>query len=324
MLEGHKDIIKNTWHFIRRDIEVKGLPLCVNVELTNSCTLDCIGCPRRIMTRSTGFMSEEVFNRAIDQIQAESITKFICLHHFGDSLLHPKLLEFASYARSRGMNSEVSTKGCILTEKLAQKLARSDLSLIKFSFYGTDEESFNRYQRNGDYKQTMRNIDQFLKMKHKPLVMIELLVSPATPKEGIEEFLKKWEGKVEYIGRKEMHGWIGDDKEINSFIGPVKEERKPCFSLWVGNLSILYNGDVVPCCQDYDGKYVLGNIMEEDLLSMWNNERMRKLRYLHLNGERHKIDLCRKCSQGHSFFGILKLGIKELLSIRNVEHIRWR
>ncbi|KXB03845.1 hypothetical protein AKJ45_00290 [candidate division MSBL1 archaeon SCGC-AAA261F19] len=62
-----------------------------------------------------------------------------------------------------------------------------------------------------------------------------------------------------------------------------------------GDLKVLWNGDVTPCCRDYDAKCVLGNIQNKNLLDMWRGEQMNCLRYLHLQGRQDEIDLCRDC-----------------------------
>ncbi len=53
--------------------------------------------------------------------------------------------------------------------------------------------------------------------------------------------------------------------------------RKPCKDIY-HQLGIYWNGDVVPCCYDVDGKEVMGNLLENSLQKIWNNERYREFR----------------------------------------------
>jgi radical SAM protein with 4Fe4S-binding SPASM domain len=46
----------------------------------------------------------------------------------------------------------------------------------------------------------------------------------------------------------------------------------------VNTISIRWNGDVVPCCYDISSQYVIGNINEQPLEALWNNERYIELR----------------------------------------------
>ena len=55
------------------------------------------------------------------------------------------------------------------------------------------------------------------------------------------------------------------------------------------------NGDVVPCCRDPKGEYVMGNLLVQDLDAVWNGERFIAFReQLHKN--QSQIDICRLCS----------------------------
>lgn len=64
-----------------------------------------------------------------------------------------------------------------------------------------------------------------------------------------------------------------------------------CYSP-TGALPIRYNGDVSPCCCDYDRTVVLGNLVTTDLKTIWTStsDYRKKLR----RGER-VWEICRKC-----------------------------
>jgi radical SAM protein with 4Fe4S-binding SPASM domain len=43
-------------------------------------------------------------------------------------------------------------------------------------------------------------------------------------------------------------------------------------------MSILWNGDVVPCCSDLGGKHIMGNAFKDGLMNVWNNKKYKVLR----------------------------------------------
>jgi len=147
-----------------------------------------------------------------------------------------------------------------------------------------------------------KNMEYFFSLNRRPLSGIQILIKKETPTEQIGKFKEMWAGKIDYFKVKMLRPWVGDNEEINRLISYENYNHdSPCYSLWKGNsVSVLWNGDVVPCCHDYDGMYVLGNILEEHLRSMWNNEKMQKLRGTHLLRERQQISLCRNCPMGWS------------------------
>lgn len=60
---------------------------------------------------------------------------------------------------------------------------------------------------------------------------------------------------------------------------------------------ILWDGKVVPCCEDFDRKMVLGNVEVSSIEEIWNSNAMVNLRNKHVRGEFHSISLCRGCSE---------------------------
>ena len=59
-------------------------------------------------------------------------------------------------------------------------------------------------------------------------------------------------------------------------------------------LGIFPNGDVEPCDTIYK-PVVLGNVNETSLLEMWNGEKLKEFRKMHLLKNRYSNDKCRVC-----------------------------
>jgi radical SAM protein with 4Fe4S-binding SPASM domain len=59
---------------------------------------------------------------------------------------------------------------------------------------------------------------------------------------------------------------------------------------------ICWDGRVVPCCRDFDAKYILGDLNDSTLLQIWNGAEMVRLRKAHTSSVQG-IDLCQHCNQ---------------------------
>jgi len=71
--------------------------------------------------------------------------------------------------------------------------------------------------------------------------------------------------------------------EALRFNGNIK--TKPiCIIPWI-SLSVKSSGDIVVCSHDYNNTYVVGNIENDDIFELWNNEKTRKLRKALIDGE---------------------------------------
>ncbi|MEI6127609.1 MAG: SPASM domain-containing protein [Pseudomonadota bacterium] len=268
-------------------------PFIRGIETTNYCGCHCRTCPFDQMTRPKGRIDEETFKLAIDNVLAYSSEDIITLHHFGDPLLHPDLVQFINYAGAKGLKTKISTVGVALTEKLIDALTESALTVLKFSFWGVNEQEFQEYQK-ASYQRTIKNINRFLEKNQKVRVVIELL-SDGTHDMTRMEYYNQWKN---FLQVKRVSNWTGDDLKVIQSTGDTRVlTNAPCGKCWTSELKILWNGDVVPCCADYDGKAVIGNIRQQNIMDIWHGEKMNTLRQMHAEGRRAAVELCRFCGQ---------------------------
>ena len=54
---------------------------------------------------------------------------------------------------------------------------------------------------------------------------------------------------------------------------------------------------MVPCCTDFFGQYILGDVNTDKLLDIWNSKRMEDLRGKIVSGKIQNIELCRNCEK---------------------------
>lgn len=267
--------------------DVPELPEVTNLEINNSCSLKCRLCPRSHMTRDVGEMNEKLFRKALDEINEHSSSEFVWLHHFGDPLLHPRLCEFAHIAKEIEIGTGISTKGVELNKSKAENIAKSDLKEIRFVFLGVGDE-FNKYQKGGNWDTVMSNIKYFLGLGPSPKITFKLLLSPLlkTSEDRFNEIFDEFNTDTVM-----SHNWRGGDENINE---NCSYKQVNCEHPW-RNLNILWNGDVVSCCFDYDGFYVVGNIKNDRLDHIFHNDKMEYLRDTIKDGRADEIELCRFC-----------------------------
>jgi radical SAM protein with 4Fe4S-binding SPASM domain len=60
-------------------------------------------------------------------------------------------------------------------------------------------------------------------------------------------------------------------------------------------ITVRWNGDVVSCCYDLTSRYVMGNILQDSLESIWNGKRYIGLRRS-IDGRKF-IPLCAGCNK---------------------------
>jgi len=288
--------------FRRRRPIVASPPLRLWVELSSECNLRCVMCPNsELPPGQRGFMEWRVFHKVIDE--AREYVFDVTLHHRGESLLHPQALRFIRYAASQGLCTKLHSNGTRLDRITADRLVDSGLNRISFSFDGFVKEDYEKIRRGADFDQTLANIRHLLERRGQlrqkfPLVAVEVIeLSPSQQDRGkMRRFaadLKKLE--LDELVIKKPHNWAG---YLRTAPGPGRGRRHySCCTFPWNALLVLFNGDVLPCSQDFFGKYPVGNVGRQSLLEIWNGEPMQRLRLGLAEKRLDGFPACRDCDR---------------------------
>ncbi len=279
-----------------------GRPAHMKIELTNYCNLACPMCPHEQMERDVGYMKPELFRRIIDMAAPE--LEFAYLHHLGESLFHGKIGELIRYGRSKGVAMGLSTNATYLDHRKAKLLLENGLDFLVISMDGASPDTYARIRVGGDFATTVKNVRNFFELKKQIpndlTVVVQMIVTDANRAE-VEPFATLWrdlDGAQVMI--KEARDWAGQVKLVQLGKASVPAvNHTPCKMLWT-ELTVLWDGDVVPCVNVYEKQNVLGSLAHQTLDEVWNSARMRHLRDRHLADEVDGIEVCATCPR-HGF-----------------------
>jgi radical SAM protein with 4Fe4S-binding SPASM domain len=291
-----------------------------NIELTNHCPMACAICPRKKhMKRELGFMSMKLYRLIIDQLisnnpgvsNGNAGWSGLCLHHFGESLLHPSFDEAIFYAQEKGVDVGLSFNPLVLTTERAKRLFMAKPAILFACVDGFDEDSFERIRGvKNAYAKTVENALMAIEYKNKYSPKTDLRVTMIDIPIYNDEINKTCEYWLEKYGieiyRKKFSRWNGSDRSINS-MAEVDESLQsitcespeqatmPCQTPWT-YMSINWDGTVTPCCRDYNNLHILGDANNEPLMQLWNNAKMRCVHYELRHGYVFN-KLCRDCER---------------------------
>lgn len=292
-----KNRVRVVSDYLNKTLICKGFPLELAIETTNHCNVDCIMCPRNKMERARGYMEVSLLKEIIEQ--AKGKTEFMFLHLAGEPLLHPRLFEMISLCREAGIKTAFSTNAVLLNEAMSRKVLENSPDLLVLSLDGTSRETYENIRRRTNFDNVVSNINGFLRLKSKakksPYTIIQLIYMQENATEA-ETFLSSWrKTRVDAVRIKPFFNYPGLDKNLSVLADNRSQFEMPCILMW-RQLAIYWDGAVVACCQDFLGQSVLGNLKENCLENIWNGEKMRQMRLIHINGQRDKINLCRNCT----------------------------
>jgi radical SAM protein with 4Fe4S-binding SPASM domain len=245
----------------------------------------------------------ELFKKIIDE--ARDFIYDINLFLGGESLLHKHLVPMIEYAKANCIKVRLNTNATILTPDKSEELIKAGLDHITFSFDGYDKETYEKIRVKAKFGKTLGNVLNFLEKKktlnkRNPYSVIQVIEFSSLSKEDTdiqrEKFLKQFEGlPLDRIVRIKPHNWAGkyQDGNVDDY-RPRGDKYVFCTFLWY-SMNILWDGRVVPCCQDMNGEYVLGDASSEGLLDIWNGKKMVELRRKIVNKEYNDISICKEC-----------------------------
>tara|TARA_B110000027_G_C16106539_1_gene295582 strand:- start:102 stop:1034 length:933 start_codon:yes stop_codon:yes gene_type:complete len=270
-------------------------PKVVRIEPASQCNLSCSHCPTGTVDMNRGIMKQSCFNKTTDYISKyKEYIEVIVLYHGGEPLLNKNIYDYIK--KLKKIKNEVFiktvTNGMVLNKKNSQKILDSGLDLIEISLDGESKNESQNIRKKSKSDLIIENLKYLIQLKKdqkktSPKICVSttqflkesddnpINESPPVPNWLIELFSSDVEYKSTYALEWPHMGSIKDNYTLKVF----DEDRESNYCDHVNNLmTIRSNGDVVACCYDLTSKLVMGNIMTDDPLEIWNNSKYKDLR----------------------------------------------
>ena len=292
-------------------------PVSISIEPTSVCNLKCPECPTGLdeLTRFKGHIKFELYKKILDELSPYLMN--LILYFQGEPYLNKEIFKLIEYsAKEKKVFTTTSTNGHFLDSETAKKTVESGLDKLIISLDGTNQETYEKYRKNGDLKtviQSVKNIVQWKKeLKSKtPYVVIQFLVFkfnehqiPEIKKLSKELVVNKlelksaqiydFENDTKFIPKNTKYSMY---KKDTSGKYQIKSKLKnKCKRLWESSV-ITNTGEVLPCCFDKDATHSSGNINQHSFKELNNNKKALNFRKSLLNN-RKQIDICKNCTEG--------------------------
>lgn len=304
----------NIWQRVNEEVFLENLksiearPWNLHLELTNICNANCIFCAYQYQTRHQKIMTDEVYLKALNDYCDIGGGDFMLTVSVGDPAVDPKFIQRIKEARSRPeiAGIETITNAIALKDNQIEDLIHSGISKIQISTGPWDENLYLKIYRNKSYKKMTGNVRLLLEKNVEADCPVEIKIafrSNLTMQKTLScpdyKEIKHLPHHVEF--NADFDTWTGEIKEGDLLPGmhlrPLsKLEREPCYWLYDGPI-VFADGSVGLCgCRDFNAnsELVVGNIMEQSLLEIWQSQKVQELRANFRNGKFPTI--CKSCS----------------------------
>ena len=278
---------------------------------TNVCNLKCTLCPTTHNTvEPTGFMDFGAYTAIIDEAAPYSLG--VSLYNWGESLLHPNLVDMIRYAHEKQMLTRISSNLSLQRdEDYFRALCESGLDILRVDLDGMTQATYEAYRRLGKVDLVKRNLERMCELRARLNVPMKIEVVMLAFSHNEQEFHDFTEycsqlaidksiiSKIK-INPEQTREWLPEDSSYvydNYLDDTAYPEDNRCSRIYFTAV-VEWNGDVMPCCTCYGTINKFGNMFEsgQTLRDIWNNERFVAARSLFTQKPiSEPVTLCHKC-----------------------------
>ncbi len=294
------------------------MPVSILIDPSNVCNFKCSFCPtgnvemRRESKRPIGRMSYDLFKKIIDDlVEFKSRINVIKLYKDGEPLLNKNIYKMISYAKKKNITDDlhITTNASLLNVENIANLIDSGIDSIKISVEHVSNRGYKDITQisHTTYDDIYKNVSYLYKYKIKtnPNVKIHVKIEDTgLSKEEIQKFISNFTPISDTLSVDHLMGWgstgaqdltlgVNSDKQTNG-LHKLNKEKIVCPTIFY-SLAISFNGDVSPCCIDWNHSLKLGNVNDNTLLEIWNGKLVQEFRLNQLTGKRKLYDLCKTC-----------------------------
>jgi radical SAM protein with 4Fe4S-binding SPASM domain len=218
-------------------------------------------------------------------------------------MLNRRFPEIARVFHEAGVATSVHSNMTLIDQALAEGIVASGLDELSGSIDGVTPESYGQYRLRGDVRRALNGLRAVVRARERagsrtPLIAWQFLVF-----EHNEHELETARRMAEDIGADEFRYWGGSGRPWNPATGLGEKVVPPrpeilCGDPWL-YLAIDWDGAVHLCCRAFKAEHVMGDLREDDIKTIFNNERFqlarRVIRDGYVPGEDQKIT-CTGCN----------------------------
>jgi len=270
------------------------------IETTNLCNARCVMCPHSIMKREKEVMTDYVFSRVVKKLILEKISpQVFIINGFGEPLTDPKIFE--RIKKLKRLFPQVPVKFYsnfnLARDSTIKEIFESGLDEINISLNGYSSKSYEEVM-GIKYEKTINNLKRLISEKNKRKSKLTIRLSMAlveTNERGAKRFVEKWEKLVDSVSVNRVHTYGNVIKDVSdSYKINYKKMPYPCKYIW-NTIVFGVRGDIFLCCLDYEGKYIFGNVLKDNILDSFYSEKFNKIRELHKQGNIKNLPICAAC-----------------------------
>jgi radical SAM protein with 4Fe4S-binding SPASM domain len=235
-------------------------PYSIEIEINSHCNLACSYCPNSISERiEKGTMDFVLFQKILSQLSERNYRGKIAFDFFNEPMLAKNFDQFVRATR--------------------EALPESPIELYTNGTLINSEERAKELVNNGISKVVVTKHEEVQELKFQKVYdQLDLEIK--------DRFTIKDFRDLTLTNRGGLLENTGENVTANL----------PCQIPSI-MMSVTVKGNVLACFEDYNQTLVMGNVSEEHILDIWENEKFCQFRESLFKGERNQHEICKNCNR---------------------------
>jgi radical SAM protein with 4Fe4S-binding SPASM domain len=260
-------------------------------------------------------MEWELFRKIADDFTSHLFPITILFELHNEPLLDDRTFQFIKYIKKKNPRKKtvVVTNGTLIDRFSLSEIIESRIDSINVSLNAHSNETYEKLTSSKNYSKVKENILQLASDARLKQRLIVTFVENNLNKDELNEAEQYWSDKGIRTQVKHLENRAGilnnyealkpsDGKSVDTFFKHNWHQIKKKGKAVIGchhpfyKLNILFNGDVILCCHDWERTTVLGNMNSTSIQEVWNSREFNDIRKRILVNRMDKPSCCQKCS----------------------------
>jgi radical SAM protein with 4Fe4S-binding SPASM domain len=218
------------------------------------------------------------------------------------------------YASEKGIKTVTSTNAHFLNDTpYLERILTSGLTTLIIAIDSLNKDRYTMYRQGGNLPRAMEGLNSVLALKKKlgstTLINLRMVLMKSNEHELADMRKTAKKLNVDIFSVKTANPTCSGTRNDEHIVPANPKHRRfayksgtferirtgaPCTMPWF-MFNIHSNGNIVPCCYDYDGEMIVGNAFEKPLIEIWNSQSCRDLRKK-LFFEKDTLPKCSDCN----------------------------
>jgi radical SAM protein with 4Fe4S-binding SPASM domain len=309
--EKRINLLKAGLHLFYRKLRPLNRPFNMIIELTNYCNLRCPVCPTGAgeLSRRPQAISVALFERVMEQWGRYLLT--IALFAWGEPLLHPQLKKILEIASRYPIVTRLSTNGQNLSdEKVIDALISYPPTYLIVALDGLTDETNAKYRIGARLAPALSGVKRLADWKKEqgkrlPVLHMRYIVMKHNEHELPEVRKFAADHQFELLSIRSLSNIdAADHSSRDAMVPEIKHYRAVQSDGAISNFTcdypfvfptMLADGTIVPCDQDYNGQMPLGRVAEDGSLDqLWFGRQASHARKT-IRDKSQNLSFCRNC-----------------------------